>query len=76
MWTIPLHERTVTLDGCEYDDGPVRVKVQPRTFRIREYEDSQIHLRMMLAFYAGLAAGMIPMLVALYVVWPAPPIAP
>lgn len=69
MGSIPLHERTVTLGGYEYDDGPVRVTVMPRTFRIREYEDSQIQLRMLVAFAVGLAPFFIMILV---VGWNAP----
>lgn len=62
MPSIPLYERTVTVGGYEYDDGRVHVTLMPRTFRIREYEDSQIHLRMILSFLVGAALFAIPML--------------
>ena len=54
MESIELHERTVQIGGYEYDNGPVRIVVMPRRIRIREFTDSQIDLRMMLAFFAGL----------------------
>ena len=63
---IELHERTVTVGGYEYADGPVHIKVMPRTFRIREYEDSQIHLRVLVAFALGFALGVAPTLVSIF----------
>lgn len=53
MSGIELHTRYVTIGGHEYDDGKFHIKVMPRTFRIREFEDSQIELRMFLSFMAG-----------------------
>jgi hypothetical protein len=54
MESVTLHERTVTIGGYEYDQGNVRVVVMPRRIRIREFTDSQIEFRMLLAFFVGL----------------------
>lgn len=57
MGSIPLHSRTVTIQGYDHYVGPVRVRLMPRTVLIREYEESQIQLRVLTSFIAGLAVG-------------------
>lgn len=69
MESITLHERTVQIGGYEYDNGNVHVVVMPRRIRIREFTDSQIELRMLIAFAVGLAPLFI---MVLWFGWSAP----
>lgn len=49
IWQFDLRERIVQIGGS---DG-----VGARRIRVREFTDSQIELRMMVAYFAGLATG-------------------
>lgn len=66
MGSTELHTRYVEVGGYEYNDGRIHFVVGRRRFRIREYEDSQIHLRMLIAF----AVGLVPFFVMLLFVVP------